>query len=178
MLGSLVSKVYLNVLAFSVLLFSNYTGNVVNFTDVKAKAVGDNIVFSTFLETAFENDFNEIFKSGKEIKVWFEFRVLKDNKIVHFEKFYHQVKWNPSKQEYSIDLQEQNYKVSVKNFQELKYYLSNVEYPFYKSTHKGDFQIEFKSYLPKVYLDTINKEVDLMLLWNMKRPTIKREIRI
>ncbi len=178
MLGSIISKVYLNVLAFSVLLFSNYTGNLVEFSSLLTKTVGDNLVCSTYLKNAFEYDFDEIFKSGKEIRVWFEFRVLKDDKVIHYEKFYHQVKWNAGKQEYQLDLQEQKYKISTKSKKELKYLISVVEYPFYKSAYKGDVIIEVKSYLPKVYLETINKEVDLMLLWKMRKPTVKKEVKI
>jgi len=176
--GNLVTKVYFSVLAFSVLLFSNYTGNDAQFSNVNSRTIGDNIVFSTFLKNSFEHDFNEIFKSGKNIHIWFEFRVLKDNKIIHFEKFYHLVKWNASKGEYTVDLQEQNFKCSVKTNKELLYLISKVEYPFYKSSFKGDVTVEFKSYLPKVYLETINKEVDLMLLWKMNTPSIRKDIKI
>lgn len=178
MLSSIASKIYLTALAFSVLLFSNYTGNNAEFTDLNAKLVGDNIVFNTFLKNSFENDFDEIFKSGKNINVWFEFRVLKDNKIIHFEKFYHQVKWNPAKKVYSLDLQEQNFKCTVKNNKELLYLISKIECPFYKANYKGDVTVEFKSYLPKVYLETINKEVDLMLLWKMNKPSIRKDIKL
>jgi len=177
-LGSLISKVYLNVLAFSVLLFSNYTGNIVDFSSLLTKTVGDNLVCSTYLTNAFENDFDEIFKSGKEIRVWFEFRALKDNKVIHYEKFYHQVKWNAGKQEYQLNLQEQNYKTNTKSVKELKYLLSVVEYPFYKANHNGNVVIEVNAYLPKIYLETISKEVDLMLLWKMKKPSIRKEVRL
>ena len=47
-MGNLVTKVYFSVLAFSVLLFSNYTGNDAQFSNVNSRTIGDNIVFSTF----------------------------------------------------------------------------------------------------------------------------------
>ena len=178
MFNALSAKIYVQVLAFSMLLFSSYKGNDVLFSDIKTKITGDNIVFQTYLKQGFDNDFDEIFKSGKPIRVWFEIKVIKEQKIVHYEKFYHQVVWNSTENRYNIELQEQNYSLSVNNFKELKYYMSVIEYPFYKLKANGSLTVEFISYLPKIYLDSIDKEIDLMLLWKMKKPKVRYDFRI
>ena len=94
MIGSLLYKTYLNIVSLSVLLFSNYVGNSVSFSPLSMQNVGDNIVCSAHLLNAFENDFEEIFKSGKEIRVWVVFKALNNSKIIHFEKCYRAFKWD------------------------------------------------------------------------------------
>jgi len=178
MIGSLLYKTYLNIVSLSVLLFSNYVGNSVSFSPLSMQNVGDNIVCSAHLLNAFENDFEEIFKSGKEIRVWFEFKALNNSKIIHFEKFYHAFKWDVKSRVYYVELQEQSFTTTAKTTEELVYLLSVVEFPFYRAKHRGNISIELTAYLPKIYMDEINKEFDLMLLWNLKKPSVKKEINI
>ncbi|HPY96621.1 MAG TPA: hypothetical protein PL063_05370 [Candidatus Cloacimonadota bacterium] len=178
MIGSLISKAYLSLVSFSVLLFSNYVGNTVSFSPLSSQIVGDNIVFSAHLINAFENDFDEIFKSGKDIKVWFELRIIQNNKIIHSESFNHQVTWDSKNRVYLVDLQEQNYKTRTRSSKELKRLLSVVEYPFYKASHRGNATVQITAHLPKIYMEEIDKELDLMVLWKLQKPVIKKEVHI
>ena len=71
MFQTLADKVISGVISLSMLLLSSYKGNNAEFTDLETVFLNNNVIFRTSLSGAFENDFEDIIKSGAEIDIFF-----------------------------------------------------------------------------------------------------------
>ncbi|MCK4653720.1 MAG: hypothetical protein KAU01_04685, partial [Candidatus Cloacimonetes bacterium] len=67
----LSSKIISGFISLSILLLSSYEGNRATFSELTTSFLGDKIFIKTELINAFENDFEEIFKSGQRIDIFF-----------------------------------------------------------------------------------------------------------
>ena len=72
MFQSLANKLITGVLSLSMLLLSSYQGNEAEFSELYFSFLGDGVLLRTKLVNAFENDFEEIFKCGKTIDIFFK----------------------------------------------------------------------------------------------------------
>jgi len=130
------------------------------------------------LENAFEFDFEEIFKCGKDVDVWFRVSVLRNNEILHREHFVHKVVYNPMKQIFFVSLQEQQFETECQTMEELKTLLSGfsttIDMPV--QAQLGDeLEVVLTSYLTSVSLTSIEEKLELMILWEYTEPTSKKK---
>lgn len=171
----LAEKVISGLAAFSMLLLSSYQGNDASFADYTASFLDDRMFFECKLENAFENDFEEIFKSGQIIDIFFNIKIDLNGSVIHEEEFRHSIVFDPLTQLFSIELEDQDLTYSTNSYDELKNIISNIEYSF-KDENIKDCIVNMNAYLPKIRLIALNKDFDLMMLWKYNGPEISIDL--
>ncbi len=167
----LAEKVISGLAAFSMLLLSSYQGNNASFADYTTSFLDDKMFFECKLENAFENDFEEIFKSGQIIDIFFNVIIDLNGSVIHEEEFRHSIIFDPLTQLFSIELEDQDLTFSTNSYDELKNIISNIEYNF-KDENIKECIINMNAYLPKIRLIALNKDFDLMMLWKYNEPKL------
>lgn len=159
----------------TIVLFSGYKGNSPFFSEIKLDKNIDYIIINSELKNAFKEDFKPLFRSGREIPVWFEVEVYENKQIVYLNKFRHIVSFDPLSKFYTISLEESNLKYRTSSLSDLKQMISALELQI---EHDFDFsknyEVVIRSYLKKVYLSSLKKEFDLNVLWRYQTPQIKK----
>ena len=167
----LAEKVISGLAAFSMLLLSSYQGNEASFSAYTTSFLDDRM----FLECKLENDFEEIFKSGQSIDIYFSVKIGLEGLIIHEEEFRHSIIFDPLTQLFSVELEDQGLSCSANSYDELKIIISNIEYSF-KDENIQDYTLTIKAYLPKIRLIALNKDFDLMMLWKYNEPKLTMKL--
>ncbi len=177
MFQAFTNKVVTGIISLSMLIFSSYQGNRAQFSELILNNSISGATIETKLLKAFDNDFEEIFKSGSAINVFFNLEINSDNDNLQKSTFRHEVLYNQQTNKYDLYLEEQD--LSLENLSYLNM-LENLSYFSYDYTGElpSNFTVKLISHLPKMRLESINQEYDMMILWNMKKPTIKRSFSI
>ena len=165
----LAEKVISGLAAFSMLLLTSYQGNEANFSAYTTSFLDDRMFLECSLENAFDNDFEEIFKSGQSIDIFFSVKIELNNLLIHEEEFRHSIIFDPLTQVFSIELEDQDLTSSTSSYAELKTIISNIEYSF-EDENIQDYTLTLRAYLPKIRLIALNKDFDLMMLWKYSEP--------
>ncbi|MBN1949497.1 MAG: DUF4390 domain-containing protein [Candidatus Cloacimonetes bacterium] len=174
MFQSLTQKVISGVVALSMMLLSGYQGNDAEFSEIEAVFQEKGVLIRTRLISAFENDFEELFKSGQEISVFFELN-LKEKKEVFFRQiFRHSLQFDPLEQSFHVVIEESGYDLIVNSYENLLEAISIFEY-FYKDELPDKFEIKLWAYLENIRIESINEEYDMMMLWKFKKPLISKK---
>jgi len=100
------------------LLLSSYEGNNAAFSEIVALVFRNNIMLKTQLVEAFENDFESVFKSGKQIDIFFDVQIESPGNETFTETFVHSILFDPLKQYYSVYLQEKDEELKTDNINE------------------------------------------------------------
>ena len=176
MFQALADKILTGIVSFGLMVLTTTEGNNARFTKMKSTFYGDRIVFQTELVGAFENDFEEIFRCGKEIEIFFHISIKAEKQSIHNEVFRHLVVFDPLEQNFTINLEENNLEITTSSYEELIETISRVEYEFAEDLHYERINVTLVSYLEKIYLDALGKDYDMMMLWKFKRPKVFKRI--
>ncbi len=171
----IAGKVISGLAAFSMLLLTSYQGNEASFSNYTISFLEDRMFFECKLENAFDNDFEEIFKSGQSIDIHFGIKIELRGLIIHEEEFRHCITFDPLSQLFSIVLEDQDITSSTSSYEELKYIISNIEYSFEDESIQ-DCTLNMRAYLPKISLEALNREFDLMMLWKYNEPKLTAKL--
>lgn len=164
-------KIMSGIISASMLLFSSYEGNSASFESLRANLYENNMLITAKLEKAFENDFEEIFKLGIEIDIFFRLEISSNNQRIFHQVFSHKVEYDPLLKRYFVTLEEQDKQAIASNFSDLIEMISHFEYDF-KGTTPALVKVELSSFLENLYLPNLEKNYNLMMLWKMKSPMI------
>ncbi len=176
MFQALSSKIITGVITLSMLLLSSYEGNNAAFENFTATVLGSNVYIKANLVTAFENDFEELFRSGQKIDIYFNVIITDRDGPVHQDEFIHSILFNPLERFYLIFLEEQQSQTTAGSLEELIEIISNIDYVC-ECEGFDEGNISISSHLKKVRLKSIGKEYDMMMLWKFKRPSVKQRYR-
>ena len=81
MLG-FAGKLLSGIMSMTMMLFSSYEGNNASFSDIYIGHDNEIIRIQTSLISAFENDFEQIFRSGSPIVINYQLNVAKDGEFI------------------------------------------------------------------------------------------------
>jgi hypothetical protein len=169
-------KLLANLVTISVFLFSSFKGNDADFSAMHIQNSGSYLILQTHLVNSFDNDFKEIFQSGKQVDIWFNLEVKQNKEMLHKEVFRHSVQYDPLTSVYKVYLQEQHESRSVKSYSEVQQMISTMEYSLPTKPEWKKIDIHLESYLKSMRIDSMNKDIDLMMLWKMKKPVCKNSV--
>lgn len=169
-------KIFSGIVSFTILLFSSYTGNDPFFTDFLLSRNDSAIVVSTAIANAFENDFENFFKSGKTIAVYYELCIYKNGFCQKRQKFKHTVVYDALTKEYTLLLEEQNLSVSTTEYKQMIDWYSSISVSFDEEL-LNNCQIEIKAELRTLTLHSAKKTFDMMTLWKFKTPSKRMELK-
>ncbi|MCD4828052.1 MAG: hypothetical protein K8R90_01305 [Candidatus Cloacimonetes bacterium] len=176
MFGNLTNRFVSTVASLTALVFSSYTGNDAAFSNLALQRQGDMLTVQCRLVSAFDHDFEEFFRSGKPVNVWFMLQVHSGREVVLEEFFYHRVEFDPMSSYFEIYLHDQQYTVSARSYAELIEVVSLFDHTIslLDIDHEQSLIVSVTGYLAEIRLDTMSEPFDLMLLWNFKRPVVRR----
>jgi len=175
MFQSLANKVISGIISLSMMLLSSYEGNNARFAEMNTIFLDNSTVFKTQLLEAFENDFEDIIKSGSEINIFFTIVLKNGNSVFHENEFKHSVNFQPMEQVFYVTFEESNELLLYTSYEKVIEDLSKMEY-VYKDRIPDQFRLFLTAHLEKIKLNNSSKEYDLMMLWNFKKPKIKTKI--
>lgn len=178
MFESLGNYILKGVVTFALLVLSSYEGNDASFRSLAGSYLDGNVNIEIYLDSAFENDFEEIFNTGKSIDIWFTASVSSQGTVLEEDTFSHNVKYNPLTDTYLLKKGEVGVPIVCENYAALIRELSYVTWRFRRLKSVSDYDFLITSHLDKVYFEHMDKEFNLMLLWKNKSPRFKEKIRI
>ncbi len=173
MFGAFGQKVITGIVTFTSMMFSSYKGNFAKFDGIALQQDSKCIQMSVNLEEAFENDFEEFFRCGKPISIWFLVQIRSGNENVKEFYYAHRVKYDPLLQYYTVFLQETDDIVTFETHEEvvdaIRQFHCKWEVP--PEFNRGDeIEVIIGGYLTKLRLESTGEEFDLMNLWHHRRP--------
>ena len=177
MLNVLFRRVYNSLLAFSIMLLSNYTGNEPKFSNFFVEAFENGVYIRGLLLDAFENDFEEIFNSGILTSVIYDIEVVHGRSNILQKTFVNTAIWNFEIDRWIVHYGEENETIFVNSYEDLKRYISFIEtFVFFDVEGIDIVDISISARLPVIHIPSIQKSIDLMVLWKMKAPQAKINI--
>jgi hypothetical protein len=181
MLESVMGRVVNGVVSFASLAFSSFKGNDAELSIPFITQNRNQIVIESNLKHAFEQDFYDIFRSGKEIEVWFSVTVEgRGHKLIE-RNYAHKAKFNPMTRDFNVVLQEQNYTFTTGNYTTLVNAMSHFEYTWnwrQNASPGQNVNVTVISYMKKIKLDAYREDFDLMMLWKFRKPKVQRGFQI
>ncbi len=175
MFEALSAKLFPTLVSLSMLFFSSFQGNdprLQNFVLSKSESF---IYAKAELISAFENDFASIFSSGATIPIHLHFQLKKGNQILAKRIFISNVSFDPLTGIYQVS-KEGMPPLKTQSLDAVKRELSHLECAIPYQESWGKVNAHLMAELPRVHFSTLDKELDLMVLWKYKKPSAKAQI--
>jgi len=167
---NLAEKVFTGLVSIAMVMFSSYEGNNAEFSKILINHNPGTIRIRTVLMNAFENDFEQIFRSGTPIIINYNIEVEKDDTTITLKTYKNSVVFDPMNRIFQVDAEASNHYTFVSSLEELVPLLSEVDIFFDYGTETGTYRFRLSADMEKVYLTSVDREFNLMLLWNLKTP--------
>jgi len=171
MFNVLADKIIFGVVSAGMILFSSFQGNKATFTSPEFVANQNRFYISTTLENAFENDFEDIIRSGEEIFIDFEIKLEKNSSVSKSIIFSHSIIYNAMDHSYTLKLEEHESEQHIFEYSDLLHRLSIIDYSFEEYVQEVN-TITLTASIRNVNLPSLNKQYDMMMLWNFRKPKI------
>lgn len=178
MFESLGNYIVKGVITFTLLVMSSYEGNDASFRALQVTYLEGAIGIDVEMDSAFDNDFEEIFKTGKSIDIWFNTSVSSKGTVLEEQNFSHNVTYNPLLDSYLLKKGSTNESIVCEDYQCLIKELSKVKWHFRRLRSVSDYDFSIDAHLDKIYFEQMDKDFNLMLLWKNKRPRMKERIKV
>lgn len=178
MINTLFGKIVNGLLSVYMMLLSNYKGNYPQFQEMTLDLTGGILTVEARLSDAFENDFDEIFKSGKPIDIIFNLKIRDDRKVVDDFNFKHTVVYDNLNRVFHVYLEEQFLSQHLKSYNQMLDMISYFLFQYSIPEGIRSFDVELSASLPRIYFDAIEREIDLMMLWYNRVPKISEKVEL
>jgi hypothetical protein len=169
-------KLLASLVTVSVFLFSSFKGNDASFSTMQIHNSGNYLILQSNLVNSFDNDFQDIFQSGKQVDVWFNLEIKQNKNILYKQEFRHSVQYDHLSSVYKVFLEEQHQNISVKDYSEMIRLMSHIEYSLPSKHEWKKIDIHLDSYLKTMRIESLKKEINLMVLWKLKKPECKESV--
>ena len=182
MLSAITQKITSLILAAGSLFLSSVTGTNAAFTEVEIIREDNIIVCSATLTNCYNEELDKIFLLGQNVRINFIFQIFEQrNKNPIYEKrFYHQIKFDLVDEYFEVYLSENDDNFITEDITELKTKLAKIEEVEVVKTDILEFgkkyYIKLTAKMEPIYLDAIQKNIDLMIYWNNKKATFSSEL--
>jgi hypothetical protein len=173
MLAGLWGKLVAGALSVSALMFSPYTGNNPQFGQLQCRAGQNYLIVRAKLESAFDNDFADVFKCGKPVHVWFKVELRHNGDIAFSNNYRHTVTYDPMNAVWELYTSENGRRELFDSYQKLLNETALLECSIARSSVWRSIEVRAEAWLQEVELSQPQRSVDLMVLWKMKRPSTR-----
>jgi hypothetical protein len=169
-------KLLTTLITVSVFLFSSFKGNDAVFSDLFVRNSGSYLIVQTQLQHAFDNDFQDIFKSGKTVDIWFNLEAKQRKEMLHKQVFRHSVQYDQLAGIYKIYLQEQRISRQVSSYEDMLKVISTIQYNLPLKHEWNNVELHVDAFLKKMKFAGYSKDMDLMMLWKLKKPAVNLNV--
>ena len=160
------------IVSAAMLLFSSFEGNNAQFADVLIGHDTHAIRIRTALVHAFDNDFEQIFRSGSPIIITYTLNVRRGGTIIDTITYENMVIFDPMNRFFQIEAEAGNFYTFTDSCDELRAIISEVDIYYDHLGVDGRYDFELSAHMDRVMLSSLEREFDLMMLWNYKRPQV------
>lgn len=176
MLEALSAKMMAGLVSLSMFLFSSYTGNDPALSALRFLVGRSYLQVSTHLVGAFDNDFPELFRSGTSIPIHFKLELKSNNRVVWNRQYTNRVQYDPATGVWNVSMGASGRSVKFTSYREMLDAIAVLDcsVPFESSWKEVNARVE--AWMPTVRLESIERDINLMVLWNYKRPVVKASI--
>ena len=173
MLEGFTGKILAGMLSLSALVFSNYTGNDPVFSPLQSRTGHNYLILKAKLEHAFDNDFNDVFKCGKPVHLWYKIEIRDNNRISFTRNYRHTVSYDPMNASWRLYRSETNQTDIFTSYNSLVSNISELNCSIPLNENWKIVEVRAESWMQSVELSQGNRTIDLMVLWRFKKPHIR-----
>jgi len=173
MLEALGTKVMAGLVSLSMFLFSSFTGNDPELSSLRATAGNSYLQISTHLEHAFDNDFPELFRSGTAIPIHFKLEIKSGAVVMFTRQYTNSSTYNSATGAWTVSLGSSSRSVKHSAYQQMLADLGSLECSIPYDSSWGVVNVRAEAWMPTVKFDRMDRDLNLMVLWNYKRPVVK-----
>ena len=170
MFSGFLEKAVTATISLGMMMFSSYQGNTPSFIEFGSTHRGNRITVQATLNNAFNDDFRQILQSGQEICINFhlELRSEMTTEILEFE---HIVLFDPLMETWTLTCEEKDKEYTIESWPEFVNAASEFNYA---AEHylESPLEITLEASLPVIHLGQNNKEFNLMIFWNFRKPVM------
>lgn len=173
----LSKKIVTAVISIGSLFYSTIPGINASIGDIELKNKGDQLVISSHLENCYTEELDQIFKSGKEIKIYFLAQLINSQKkkSIKDSTFYHSIRYTVLDDVFEVYHSESQQYFNNLYLQQAKTILSEIErYPVFsaeKLEEKTLYHIKITAWMGKIQLAGMDEPLNLMYYWNSIKPS-------
>jgi hypothetical protein len=178
MFEGVTAKVMASLVSLSALMFSSYTGNEPAFKPLQSRQGNKYVQMTAQLDKAFENDFSEVFRSGKSIHILFRVEVSHNKAVVWQQNFRHTVNFDPMNAAWQVYSSEAKQNQQFTSYPAMIKEISELEFSVPLQNSWKQVEVKVESWMPKIVMETDNREIDLMMLWKFKRPIQRTRVNL
>jgi hypothetical protein len=169
----MLDKIMAGVASLAMFLFSSYTGNDPGFEALRGYSGKKHLQLTTRLVSAFENDFPDVFKSGSLITVNFTVEIRSKGRVVATHNFSNSVQYDTRQGSYSIRRSNSGRRLTTDSYRDMVREISGLDCALPIQQDWGMVDVRVEAWLPTVHFAQIDKDVDLMVLWKLQRPSVR-----
>ncbi len=182
MFNALTDRLIATIISIGSLFFPFLESIEPNFSNIQFNTVGSAVVLSMHLDNCYTDQLNQVISSGKTVKIFFQselFRTKAKNPD-HTQNFYHTVRYNLLENQYEVYFSETDRRRLFSDISLVhKYFTSVSNYQVLKSEDLKsgqDYYIRLTAYLENITFIGEDSDLDLMLFWNNKKPSVDTEV--
>jgi hypothetical protein len=172
------AKALSGIVSAAMMLFSSYEGNHVAFSEVLVGHDTNLIRIRTELVSAFENDFEQIFRSGSPITITYTLTVERDGNLIDEIEYQNTIIFDPMNRYFQINAEAANYYTYTESCEELRVIISQVDIFYDYLGIEGTYSFYLKAYMDSVNLESLEREFDPMLLWYNRVPKVSFDYKV
>lgn len=173
MFEALGAKALAMVASLSMFLFSSYSGNDPGLSALRGVPSKNHLQLTTHLNGAFENDFEDVFRSGTLIPIHYKVEIRSKGRIVLTRNFSNSVQYDSRANSYKIINSGMSRTSHAATYEAMLNEASSLECSVPVEQSWGEVNVRLEAWLPTVNFTQIDRRVDLMVLWKFQRPAAK-----
>ncbi|MBC8214659.1 MAG: DUF4390 domain-containing protein [Candidatus Marinimicrobia bacterium] len=165
-----------SIIAIGSMFFSYINGVEPYFESPSFSVEHNQMLVSVNLQNWFTDELDDIFSSGKPIRMHFTANIIEQNsgKTIQSTDFFHTVKYHILDDYFEVSRSEIGEKTQIHTIQEMHRIMSKIERApiFDDDLAKTDvlYQLKMSVQLPKIKIGGREKQFDLMPFWKNKKP--------
>jgi len=172
----LVGQLMAGVLSLSSLLSTS--GNTPVIRQPVYLKGGNYLQVNTRLENAFDNDFEDVFKCGKPIHIWYKVTARLGGKEVFNTTCRHSVLYDPMNACWQVYHSDTKSTEVITDYSHLLDCVSALRATIGVDPRWSALQVDMEAWLSEVELSGEKRTVNLMMLWKYKRPALSNTVHL
>jgi hypothetical protein len=173
----LTKKIITTIISVGSLFYSTIPGVNARLSDIQLTARGEQLLISARLENCFSAGLDQIFRSGKEIKIHFRAELVnaRNNKTVLDTTFYHSIRYSVLDDVFDVFYSESDLVYPNLYLDQAKALLTEIKaFGITTTDHISPdnfYLIRLEAWLDKMKFQGMEEPLNLMFYWNSIRPS-------
>ena len=174
----LTDKIITGIITLGSLFYSTINGVNAEFDPIEFFPKSSSLTVSTKLINCFTPEFEQIILAGQPVRFYYSLQIVNsETKKVSYEKnIYHQIQYFHLDKQFTVYTSENQVVFKTESFERAKEHLTSLEQIDACTLNDIKKHVEYKlkvsAHLDKIFIQSINKEINLMFYWNSIKPEV------